>query len=222
MYTSTEQVIIPAIIPESYDHLESVLNVVSPFARSVQIDIVDGKFVPSVSWPYISSDAIQTCATLIENFEVEVDLMIESPEKVIEEYLEAGVSRVVIHLESTQSMDVILKCKEKYNFLLGLSIGNDTPLTNLVEYIGFADYVQLMGIAHIGSQGQPFDERVLERIAAVREAYPDMLISIDGSVNAESLPRLYAAGANRFVSGSAILAAEYPYEAFKALTASVR
>ena len=71
-----------------------------------------------------------------------------------------------------------------------------------------------MGIAKIGSQGQPFDERVLERVRVLRAEYPELTISIDGSVNVETVVLLSQAGADRFVSGSAILKAKNPAEAF--------
>ena len=74
-----------------------------------------------------------------------------------------------------------------------------------------------MGIKEIGSQGQPFDERVLSRIRELKSIAPAILVSIDGSVTTETLPRLKEAGALRFISGSAILKAEEPREAFDAL-----
>ncbi len=212
------QIIIPAIIPKSLDNLKDSLARVAPFARSVQIDIVDGVFVPSISWPYQELGRIESLSPLIENFEVEMDLMVMNPEDVIETYLQSGVSRVVIHLESTNHFKAIVALKEKYNFLLGISINNDTPLTKLAEYINDIEYVQLMGIAQIGSQGQPFDERVLERISILKDTYPYLEISIDGSVNSDSLPRLLGAGATRFAVGSAIVGAEHPQEAYEVLT----
>jgi ribulose-phosphate 3-epimerase len=78
-----------------------------------------------------------------------------------------------------------------------------------------------MGIARIGSQGNPFDERVLERIRALKSLYPDLEVSIDGSVRAETLPSLIEAGATRFAVGSAILHAEDPEEAYRTLSSIV-
>lgn len=74
-----------------------------------------------------------------------------------------------------------------------------------------------MGIAHIGVQGQPFDERVLERITALRLAYPTLLISIDGSVSVDTVGRLAHAGADRCVSGSGIVKQERPGDAYEEL-----
>src|SRR5690606_8604221 len=116
----------------------------------------------------------------------------------------------------------IVALKRTYPFQLGFSIGNDTPLETLEAVIGYADYIQLMGIATIGAQGQPFDERVIERIRTFSDAHAATLpISIDGSVNADTLPRLVEAGADRAVVGSAILGAADPRVAYEALVKCV-
>lgn len=209
--------VVPAIIPTSLTNLEEILTAVSPFAREVQVDIVDGVFVPFVSWPYGEDDRISDIDAYTNDFLIEVDLMLMEPERVIEEYLKAGVRRAVVHLESTKNLDTILALKKKYDFKLGFSIGNDTSLEMLMDVIDDADYVQFMGIAKIGSQGQPFDERVLERISTLKKTHPNLLVSIDGSVNEETISRLAHAGADRVVAGSAILKAENPHKAFETL-----
>ena len=209
--------IIPAIIPESLKYLERILSLASTFTHEVQIDIVDGVFVPFRSWPYGEGEDITELKSLIKDFNVEVDLMVREPETVIEPYLQAGARKIIIHLESTEKLAEILAYKERYDFRLGLSINSDTDLHTLTAVIGSADYVQLMGIAQIGSQGQPFDSRVLTRITELLKMNPNLLISIDGSVNMETLPQLYIAGARRFVAGSSILKAGDPKRAYETL-----
>ncbi len=211
--------IVPAIIPTSLAHLKESIDLVAPFTHEVQVDIVDGKFVPFTSWPYIDGAQTSDMAPFTAEGLVEVDLMLMEPEAVLAEYVRAGARRVVVHLESVRDFEKILTLKKELDFKLGFSINNDTPLETLTDVIAHADYVQLMGIAHIGSQGQPFDERVLTTIATLRAAYPTLLISIDGSVNAETVGRLAHAGANRCVSGSAILKQENPEEAYNTLNA---
>jgi ribulose-phosphate 3-epimerase len=209
--------VIPAIIPESFDHLERTLALASTFTHEVQIDIVDGMFVPFCSWPYGEGENVSQLKSLIKDFNVEVDLMVKEPEGVIESYLQMGVRKAVIHLESTKILSEIIAFKDRYDFRLGFSISSDTDLKVLTSVIQSADYVQLMGIAHIGSQGQPFDPRVLVRITDLLKLNPNLLISIDGSVNLETLPQLYIAGARRFVAGSSILKAGDPKRAYETL-----
>lgn len=212
--------IIPAIIPKSFEDLSASVSLVSPFAKEVQVDIVDGKFVPYTSWPYQGSGAVQRLSDMTAILCVEVDLMIEQPERVLSTYLDAGVTKVVIHLESTD-MEQVKEMSELCHtrgVAMGVSIGNDTPLEVLLAQRAHADYVQLMGIPEIGAQGKPFDERVLARVRTLRDQFPDLTISIDGSVNATTLPRLIEAGANRFVAGSALMGAEDPHTAYEALS----
>lgn len=211
--------IVPAIIPESLEHLREALFSVRPFTREVQVDIVDGKFVPFTSWPYLPGASVHDIALFTPTFAIEVDLMLERPEEVIPQYRQAGIRKVVVHVESTENLERVFIQKRDLGFELGLSAHNDTPLGALEEHLDRADYVQLMGIAKIGSQGQPFDERVLERISELRARHPDLTVSIDGSVNRETALRLIKAGANRLVSGSAILKAENPREAYRELSA---
>lgn len=211
--------IIPAIIPESRVHLAVTLQTLAPFAKEVQIDIVDGVFVPSVSWPYCETSSIAEIESLIQNFDVELDCMFVKPEAVLPEYLALGVGKVIVHVESTDALQEIALLKSAYDFKLGLSISNDTPLEVLTDHLAYADYVQLMGIAQIGSQGQPFDTRVIDRVRLLHNQYPELLISIDGSMNAETIPLVRSAGASRFVVGSAILGAENPQEAYETLVA---
>jgi ribulose-phosphate 3-epimerase len=209
--------IIPAIIPESLEHLTETLGRISAFTHDVQIDIVDGEFVPFTSWPYMPKGDITDIEKLTDNFIVEVDLMVMEPEKVIAKYAKAGVRRIVLHLESVYTIDHIVSLRDTYGFELGLSIANDTDIRALTTVIEYADYVQLMGIGQIGTQRQPFDTRVLARIEKLLLQYPALSISIDGSVNNETLPLLKNAGAERFVVGSAILDALDAHSAYTKL-----
>jgi ribulose-phosphate 3-epimerase len=211
--------IVPAIIPTSFDHLRETYEVVKSFARELQIDVVDGRFVPFTSWPYRGSGSVMLLREFAEHMILEVDLMIASPEDALPLYVDAGVQKVVVHLESVTDLERILGHRSSHDYELGFSIRNDTPLEVLTDVIHEADYVQLMGIRDIGSQGQQFDREVLTRIRVLRTSYPELTISIDGSVNRETLPLLRNEGANRFVSGSAILGADEPSSAYELLTA---
>lgn len=210
--------IIPAVIPQSEAHLKEMLVTVAQFSREAQVDIVDGIFVPSISWPYPEGGNLQVLSQFTTSMDIEVDLMIKDPELVMRGYLETGVRRAVIHLESVTDLGPIVALKREFDFALGFSISNDTPLEVLESVIGYADYVQVMGIASIGVQGQPFDERVLERIRTiVGMHFATLPVSIDGSVNAETLPRVIEAGVSRVVVGSAILNAPDPRAAYEHL-----
>ena len=116
-------------------------------------------------------------------------------------------------------MEAVCAHRKAHSYRLGVSLLNDTPLSAIMPFLDRVDYVQLMGIARIGSQGAPFDRRVLDRIRTLRTTSPDIPISIDGAVREETIGQLAAAGAERFVVGSAIFAAASPHRAYHRLAA---
>lgn len=212
--------LVPAVIPQSLEHLTRTLETVSSFTKEVQVDIVDGRFVPFTSWPYVPKGSVSDLQQFTKTLTIEVDLMVKEPERILHTYVDAGVQKIVLHLESLASSSIIPTLRNECRAMLGLSILNDTPLQALAPYLQYADYVQLMGIDRIGVQGQPFDERVLARIREVHALRPGIIVSIDGSVNQDTVEKLRNAGADRLVSGSAILSAPDPQRAFEALNAT--
>jgi ribulose-phosphate 3-epimerase len=218
---------IPAIIPKSWDDLREKLSRVAEHVSLVQIDVCDGKFTPEASWPY---DKKSQAEGVFESFlkeaeglpfwdrlNFEIDMMVENPEEEAEKWIMAGASRLVIHLESTQEETV----QEFFNKLrergveVVIALGIDTPIERLTPHLNSIDGVQCMGIEKIGFQGQPFDERVLEKIILLRDANPDLHISVDGGVNLDTAPALIEAGADRLVAGSAIFDSVSVEEAIK-------
>lgn len=208
--------IIPAIMPKNYDDLVEKVGLFVGVVPLVQLDIMDGKFVPERTWPYSLGrdphfDAISTEEEGMpawENIDFEVDLMIENSELVVPKWVSAGARRIIVHVESMKDFEAIREAVPTGLMELGFAINTTTPVSVLDPYLDRIDFVQCMGIAKIGFQGEAFDERVLEHVRALRSAYPNLPISIDGSVNFETAKRLVDAGATRLVSGSAILESE--------------
>ena len=213
-----DSVIIPAIIPQSLRDLRLQLEKLH-FAPVIQIDVVDGRFVSATSWPYKGEVPHFDLTEPITGREVGVDLMVSDPLTAAEQWLAVGATRLVVHVESLTDgvWPKIVSLKDTYTFELALAANNDTPLTPIIDRIQTIDYVQLMGITQVGSQGQAFDDRVLKRITDIVTQFPDLPVSIDGSVNFNTIERLHEAGAKRFVVGSAILRAEDPEFAYQRL-----
>ena len=101
----------------------------------------------------------------------------------------------------------------------GLALNIDTDLALLEPHLGEISYVQFMGIARIGRQGQPFDRRVLEKIRSFRSRHPDLPIQVDGGVNRDTARPLLALGVTDLIVGSGIVRASDPAAAFAALDA---
>lgn len=221
--------IIPAIMPDSYDDLCAKASRVHSLVPLAQIDIMDGIFVRSKSWPY-TEGGVKAEPHFValakqdegmpywEEMDYELDLMITEPEKHIDEWLPLGASRLIFHIESIKDSELFWShdiFKDGARDISGdkvieiaLAINPDTPLGGLEAYVGRIDFVQMMGIARIGYQGEPFDERVLERVNAFHMRHPNIPIAIDGGVSMKTVHDLRAAGATRLVAGSAIFGAD--------------
>jgi len=214
-------IIVPAVIPTSRQHLDTTLSLLGTFTDSVQVDVVDGVFAPQTSWPYAKGVPLTHAleSVFFDTLSVELDLMIQNPEETLDLWLGTKPTRIIVHVESTEKLSEVVEHASIRGYQLGLAFNNETSLSLLQEIdIAAVDFIQLMGIAEIGAQGNPFDERVLERIGNVKEMFPDMPVSIDGGVSEETITKLRKAGADRFVSGSAILKPKDPAAAYTKLS----
>lgn len=207
--------IVPAIIPKNKEELISVTRLMQ-FSPELHVDVVDGKFVPFVSWPYEPSGEPVAVMSYTDKYTLEVDLMVSSPVPAARLWKEAGVDMLVFHIE-TISLEDFRYATASEDCSYGVSSLNDTDYSLLKPYLEYADYVQVMGIAKIGAQGQGFDERVFERIKEIRRDFPYLSITIDGSVNQKTIKNLVEAGVDRFICGSAITKASDPEEAYREL-----
>jgi len=210
--------VIPAILAKDINDLrQKIANVVN-IARVVQIDMCDGKFVPSYSWPMQKSDTESTAVILKEeegmpyweNLDFEFDLMVKDAIKQFDFFLRLGAKRIIFHLEAEDEKELkdFIDSMDPYvreNLEIGIAINTTTSIDKLDSFINSIDFVQCMGIKHIGFQGEPFDERVLKQIKDLRVKYPELKISVDGSVNEETAPALVKAGANRLIVGSTLM-----------------
>lgn len=195
--------VVPAVIPQSEAEVLAFAESLR-FSPEFHLDIVDGVFVPKVSWPIGPSGDPMAVRGGLTSYTLEVDLMTAEPLLHAEAWVVAGADMLVFHVE-TLTLEEFMQFSEYATVSVGVSAHGATSMETLLEYAAYADYVQLMGIYEIGAQGQPFDPAVLTNIETVKQAYPDMMVSIDGSVNADTIVSLRTAGADRFICGSAIV-----------------
>jgi len=210
------------------------MSQVAGLVSMVQIDILDGKLTPEKSWPNVKNpdpDFVRIMKEeesfpFWEDLEFEVDLMVTDPELVAGGWARVGAKRVIFHYESFSPQETaqtaIRGFKEKFyipgsalSVDVGLALNIDTPNEQIEPLLESVDFVQFMGIARIGFQGEPFDERVIEKISNLRSKFSNVIISVDGGVSLNSAPKLVSAGANRLVAGSAIFESENVEETIK-------
>jgi ribulose-phosphate 3-epimerase len=194
--------IVPAIIPVSQDEVLKFSELLS-FSRELHLDLVDGSFVKAVSWPYEPAGDPLSVKPQLDAYTLEVDLMVVDPISAATEWIKAGADMLVFHIE-TLGLENFKAFADDTNVSVGVSAHGSTTLDKLSEYIEYADYIQLMGIYEIGAQSLPFDELVIGKIIELKRRFPNKSITIDGSVNANTIARLREAGADRFICGSAI------------------
>ena len=209
--------VVPAIIPTSETEVVTATKTLR-FSHELHLDVVDGKFVPAVSWPFMPKGEAMAVKPHTDAYTLEVDLMIENPIPVAREWVAAGADMLVFHIETVDLasfIDFIDHAPKSVS--IGASFSGDTPVEAVLPYLEHADYVQVMGIHTIGAQGQPFDNAVFAKIETIRAAYPSLMISVDGSVNLQTAPRLVKAGVDRLIVGSAIVKQDDPEAAYHAL-----
>ena len=225
--------IIPAILPRDFAELQEKIELVKDSVKTVQIDICDGQFTPSASWPYRKRDdtfeKLKTEEEGLPDWEklnFEIHLMVNKPEEVVDDWVSAGATRIILHVESKGDVGKAMAALEG-RVEVGLALNIDTPLEEVqnskfkIQNLDGISVIQLMGIDHIGFQGQEFDAKVIDKINKVRATYPNIPISIDGGVSLENAKQLVDAGATRLVVGSAIFESDNYVEAikkFKAIT----
>lgn len=227
--------IVPALMPKSFEELRTQLESIRGAVRSVQIDVMDGRYVPSQSWPYIGDreafDAIAAQSVGLpnwEHFDFEIDLMVEDVIVDAASWIAAGAARIVVHIEHSESIAAIKEIialegapPGARTVEIGVALNSDTPIEKLDPIADAVDFIQCMGIARIGYQGEPFDSRVLGQLAALRERHPDRILSVDGGVSTETIPELVSAGATRLIAGSAIWRSPSPRDAIAELRARI-
>jgi ribulose-phosphate 3-epimerase len=208
--------ILPAIIPKTLKELREKVGQVSSYVRFVHIDQCDGKYVPSVSWPYAYDwndfDQFENEHEGLPDWDkvdYQIDLMVDNPLPAMDRWIKAGASSFVVHAENLKTdFDVLLDTAHTAQAELGIAL---FPQDNPYDYeslIQKADFVQCMGISKIGLQGMPFDDRIFSVMEDVLKINNKMRITVDGHVNLDNIDELEAAGASQFVVGSALFESE--------------
>jgi ribulose-phosphate 3-epimerase len=216
MYTNCTNCIIPAILPSDVTTLCATAERLT-FTPKLQLDLVDGNYAAPATWPFEPHGTPVEVASVLERFDVQVDLMVVDPLTLAEAWVQAGAKELVIHIESIADLDPIKALRQRFQVPLWLAGGESVAPEAYLAHRTDIDGVQIMGISTIGLQGQPLSPNAVARVAALREADAALPIQVDGSVNADTIEALYTAGATDFVVGSAIVGAADPRAAYNEL-----
>lgn len=197
-------------------HLEKDVETVNRHADLFHLDVMDGIFVPNISFGFPVIEAIASKATK----PLDVHLMIVEPERYVERFAKVGAEMISFHLNATKDQSAVLKQIRSLGVKAGLVINPDIPVEDLFPYIKEADFILLMSV-FAGFGGQKFIETTYERIRTLRAEIErqglTLPIQIDGGVSSENAKALAEAGAEIFVAGSAVFKAEDPSAVISAM-----
>ena len=174
-------------------------------SQYVHIDIMDGVFVPNISFgmPIISS--VRKATDLV----LDVHLMITKPNRYFGDVIKCGADIVTFHLEALDHDEILEACRYIHSMgkRVGISIKPHTPSSAVMPYLDIIDMVLVMTVEP-GFGGQSFMENTMEKVKEIRKANPQIDIQVDGGINSETIRIAESAGANIFVLGTAFFKSE--------------
>lgn len=208
--------IAPSMLAADFLHLEKDVDIVNRHADLFHLDVMDGIFVPNISFGFPIIEAIATKAVK----PLDVHLMIVEPERYVERFAKAGAAMISFHLNATEDPASVLKQIRSHGVKAGLVINPDIPVESLFPYLKDADFILLMSV-FAGFGGQKFIEDTYGRIRTLREEIVRqglvLPIQVDGGVSVTNAKALIEAGAEILVAGSAVFKAEKPSEVIAAM-----
>lgn len=209
--------IAPSILAADFAKLgQEVKEVEAAGAELIHIDVMDGHFVPNISFGAIALEAIRPLSTL----PMDVHLMIENPDQYIEQFAKAGADYITVHVEACRHLHRTIQLIRSFGVKPGVVLNPHTPIETIQHVLEDIDMVLFMTV-NPGFGGQKFIDSVVPKVAALsaikqqRGLHFD--IEIDGGINEETIIPCAKAGANIFVAGSAIFGKEDRTSALQAI-----
>ena len=209
--------IAPSMLSADFLHLEKDVEMVNSHADLFHLDVMDGSFVPNISFGFPIVEAIGKKAAK----PLDVHLMIVHPEKYVERFVKAGADMISFHFEAAlQQTDEVIDLIHSFNCKAGVAINPDCPVEKIFPFLGKLDFVLVMSV-FAGFGGQKFIEDSLGRIASVKAELEqlgrDIPIEVDGGISPDNASAVINAGASILVAGSSVFKASDPAAAIAAM-----
>jgi len=192
--------IAPSILSADLTRLQEEVQSIESSADWLQIDVMDGKFVPNTAFPFSVVKTIKTTLPL------DVHLMVEHPEEFAKEFLTLHPKNVTFHAEAvkdTDSRKALIQAIHQGGALAGIAVNPSTPLSAAEDVLESVDLLLVMSV-NPGFGGQAFMASVLSKVQEARKKHPALIIQMDGGVDDKTAPLCIKAGADNLVAGSYI------------------
>lgn len=192
--------IIPTILTEDSDEALGQIEALQGVADWLQIDVMDGTMTDG------STFDLYDLVGELDDFNVEVHLMVNNPEEYFDACETIGAKRVYFHLEAVESPSFVLEKMEVHGFERGIVLSPQTDVDAVIPYIDDVQAVQIMTVVP-GKQGQAFMSDMLDKVEEVKVDYSDKWVSVDGGVNENNLDEVQNSGVDAAGVGSAVMGA---------------
>jgi len=194
----------PSILSADFSKLgEAVLEAESAGVKSIQIDVMDGRFVPNITF---GPGVVSALRPLVE-LKFDVHLMIVEPEKYIGDFKKAGADRIIVHQETCPHLDRTLNSIKELGIEAGVTLNPGTPVEAIEYVIEICDFIQVMGV-NPGFGGQKFIYSQLDKITMIKEILEELdlkiPIGVDGGIDNKTAPLVVESGASVLVAGSSV------------------
>jgi ribulose-phosphate 3-epimerase len=200
----------PAILTDDIVSFNKMVQQAKSYTDFVQIDIMDGRFVPSksITWEQIKE--------MPAGLDWEVHLMVKNPEMQLAGFKKAGAVKAVFHFEATEQPETVIGAARSLGLEVGLAVNPETPVVSILPLSEKIDSVLFLSV-HPGYYGAKFLPEVLDKIRELRRVRPDLSIGIDGGVKENNIREIASTGVNDIFVGSAILRQPDPAAAYRQL-----
>jgi ribulose-phosphate 3-epimerase len=212
-----KHLVAPSILSADFGNLQRDIEMINKSeADWFHVDIMDGVFVPNISFGFPVMEALVKHA----NKPLDVHLMIVKPEEYIERFAKAGAGVITVHYEACTHLHRIVQSIHDAGCKACVALNPHTPVSLLTDILSDLDMVLIMSV-NPGFGGQKFIPNTLNKIQELRSmasrVNPGLLIEIDGGVSVHNIPEMVAAGADVFVAGNAVFSASSPVEMISSL-----